>query len=138
MSPTKPMNVAAVIMSTPGTVSSRRISAEPSACSAIARSTSKDLGVEKGDLAQAVLDGDALIDRQLDLGQPRPPGLAEQVANPGTNGQGANQHGVNLVRGPGALTDELRAPRDPAPQRARRLVGQPHTVKEARGQHASQ
>src|SRR4051794_37772901 len=136
MSPTKPMNVAAVIMSTPGTVSSRRISTEPSACSAIARSTSKISASRKAIWRRQPPDGGALIHRQLDLGQPRPPGLAEQVANPGTNGQGANQHGVNLVLGPGALTDELRAPRDPAPQRARRLVGQPHNVNEPRRQHA--
>src|SRR3954464_13893965 len=91
MSPTKPMNVAAVIMSTPGTVMSRRISAEPNARSGDRALHDQDLGAERGDLAQAALDRDALIDRQLDWAQPGPPGLAEQVADAGTDGQGANQ-----------------------------------------------
>src|SRR3954471_20299489 len=83
MSPTKPMNVAAVIMSTPGTVMSRPISAEPNARSGDRALHDQDLGAERGDLAQAALDRDALIDRQLDLAQPGPPGLAEQVADAG-------------------------------------------------------
>ena len=62
------MNVAAVIRLTPGTVISRLISAEPSAWSAIARSRTRDLGVEEVDLAQAAIDGLALVAGQLELG----------------------------------------------------------------------
>ena len=64
------MNVAATITLTPGTVISRLTSGQPSASAAISWSTCGDLGVEEVDLAQAGVDGLALADRQLLLGQP--------------------------------------------------------------------
>ena len=73
MSPTQAMNVAAVCRLTPGTVISRRISREPSAASASARFDRGDLLVEEVDLAQAALDGLALVGGQLERSRKRLP-----------------------------------------------------------------
>ena len=72
MSPIAARNVAATITLTPGHGHQpARSRASCSACGAITRSTCGDLAVEEVDLAQAAVDGLALLDRQLELGQPR-------------------------------------------------------------------
>jgi hypothetical protein len=98
----------------------------------------RHLAVQEGDLAQAALDGDLLIQRELLGGEPLAAALAEQVAGRRTRAQRARDHGVDLVLRAGALTDQLRAPRDPTPQRPRRLIGQPHLIQEARRQQPRQ
>src|SRR5215212_4607265 len=112
------MKVAATIMSTPGTVRSRRISGEARLCSAKRALDERDLLVEEGDLTQATVDGDLLVERQLLLGEPLAPALAEQVAGRRAFAQGAGDHRVDLVLGARALTQELRATGDPQTQRA--------------------
>ena len=99
MSPTAAMNVVAVIRLTPGTVISRLIASEPSACSAIAALEDRDLAVEEVDLAQAPVDGLALVGGQLELGQPRAAAAPERVAHRRAALERAHQHRVDLVLG---------------------------------------
>ena len=60
------MKVAAVCTLTPGTLISRSTSGQASACLAISRVERRDLAVEEVDLAQAAVEGQPLVDGQLE------------------------------------------------------------------------
>jgi len=71
----------------------------------------RDLGVEEVDLAQAPIDGLALVVGQLELGQPHATAPAEGVAHRRAALERAHQHRVDLVLAARALTHQLRAAR---------------------------
>jgi hypothetical protein len=133
MSPIAASSAAAVTKLTPGSVSSRRISAEASTCATSARSISASSPSE-GDLAQAGRDRLLLVGRQLLRGQPAPPADAEEIAHRRLALQVADQPRVHLILGPGALPHQLRPRRDPPAQDPRLLVRQPDRRQEAAGE----
>jgi hypothetical protein len=94
----------------------------------------RDLGVEEVDLAQASVDGLALIVGQFELGEPRAAALAERVGHRRPALEVAHQHRVDLVLAARALPHELRAARQAPAQRPRGLIGQPTTAQQPRGQ----
>ena len=130
MSPTAAMNVAAVCTLTPGTVISRSTSGQASACLAISRSSAAISRVEEVDLAQAPVERQALVDGQLERGQPRAAGLAERVGHRRALAQVARQHPVRLVLGAGPGAHDPLAPVGQPPQRPRPLVGRPHRIQQ--------
>ncbi len=138
MSPTAAMNVAATITLTPGTVISRLTSGQDSASAAISFSTSAISASRNVDLAHGGVDGLALGDRQLLVGQPAAALDAEQIRRRRAVLQAAHQHRVDLVLRPRASPDELRAAREPAAHRADALVGRPHPIELARPQQPGQ
>jgi hypothetical protein len=73
----------------------------------------RDLCVEEVDLTQAGLDGLALADGQLLLGQPVPALDPEQVRGRRAVLQTTHQHRVDLVLDPRSGADQLRAARQP-------------------------
>jgi len=88
----------------------------------------RDLCVEEVDLAQAPVDGLALVARQLEFAQPHTSALAEQIAHRRAALEVAHQDRVHLVLAARPLAHELRATGQAATQRARLLVGQPAPV----------
>ena len=132
------MNVAATITLTPGTVISRLTSGHDSASAAISRSTCGDLAVEELDLAHGRVDGLALGERQLLLGQPAAALDAEQIRRRRAVLQAAHQHRVDLVLRARARPHELRPAREPPAHRADALIGRPHPVELARPQQLRQ
>ena len=76
---------------------------------ASSRSITPDLVVEEVDLAQAAVDGLALVGRQLERRQPLAPALAEHIADGRAAFEVAGQHGVQLVLCPRPLAHQLRA-----------------------------
>ena len=90
-----------------------------------------DLDVQRVVQLQVAVDLLALVRGQLELREPSPAGLAEHVGDRRLD-EVAGEHGVDLIAQPGALTHQARAVRDPAPQRARDLVGRPPLRHEVR------
>ena len=137
-SPIAAMNVAAQIRFTPGTVINRRISGQASACWAISRSTSPISQSRNVDLAQPGVDRLALLDRQLQAGQPLAALDAEQIRARRLALQPALQHRVDLVLGARARVHELLAAGEPAAQHPAALIGHPHRLKLPLPQQARQ
>jgi len=98
----------------------------------------RDLAVEEVDLAQTAVERLAFLDRQFELAQPRPAGLAEEITDLRAALQAADQDRVDLVLHARARLDQLRAPREATPHHPRALVGHPHTVQRSRGQQPGQ
>ena len=132
------MNVAATMTLTPGTVISRLTSGQDSASAAMSCSTAAISVSRKSTWRSAGVDGLALADRQLLLGQPAAALDAEQVRGGRAVLQAAHQHRVDLVLGARARADELRAAREPAPHRADALVRRPDAVELAGPQQLGQ
>src|SRR3954447_21264104 len=70
----------------------------------------RDFSIEEVDLAQPALEGLALLDGQLELGQPPPTLLAEKVTDVRVALQPPEQNRMDLVLCPRARLDQLRAP----------------------------
>jgi hypothetical protein len=132
------MNVAAQIRFTPGTVISRRISGQLSACRAIRRSTAAISESRNSIWRMPGVDGLALLDRELERGEPLAALDPEQVRARRFALQAALQHGVDLVLRARARVHELLAPRQPATQHATALVRHPHRLQLARPQQPRQ
>ena len=98
----------------------------------------RDLAVEEVDLAQAPVDGLALVAGQLERGQPRAAPSPERVAHRWAALERAHQHGMDLVLATRALPDELRAARQAPAQRPRLLVRQPAAVQQPGGEQPRQ
>jgi hypothetical protein len=98
----------------------------------------RDLAVEEVDLAQAPVDGLALVIGQRERGQPRAAASPECVAHRRAALEGAHQHRVDLVLGTGALSDELRAAGQAPAQRPRRLIRQPAAAQQPGGEKPRQ
>src|SRR5687768_5701982 len=128
MSPIAARNDAATITLTPGTVISRRICGERSAVARDQPVDRGDLGVEERDLAQTALERLALLDRQLELGQPATALDAEHVADRWPADQPPDDHRVDLVLAARALPNKLRAPRQPPAHHPRLLIRDPDIV----------
>ena len=128
MSPTAAMNVAATMTLTPGTVISRLISGQDSASAAMSCSTAAISVSRKSIWRSARVDGLALLGRQLLLGQPAAALDAEQVRRGRAALQAAHQHRVDLVLGPRARANQLRAPRQAAAHRPDALVRDPDAI----------
>ena len=79
MSPTAAMKVAAQITLTPGTVISRRISAERQRLGCDPLLDRRDLRLAEVELAEAAVDGLLLLVGQLERLEPAPALLAEEV-----------------------------------------------------------
>ena len=90
-----------------------------------------DLGVEEVDLAQTAIEGQPLVDRQLQPGQPAAAALAERVGNRRPLAQVAGEHAMRLVLRPCAGTHQPLTPVGQPPQRPRPLVRRPHLVEQA-------
>jgi hypothetical protein len=90
-----------------------------------------DLAVQRIVQAQIAVDLLALMRGKLDIGQPPPARLAEDVRDRRLD-QVARQYRVDLVAQPGPLAHQARAVRDTPAQRARGLVGRPHLGQEVR------
>ena len=137
-SPTAATIDIATVASTPGIVISRLTSGAASATRAeLGVDEPQLLGVEV-QLTQQRRDGLALVGGQLLLGQPAPPLVPEQVGRRAARDQVAMQDRLDLVLQPGALADDVRAPRDLAAQRLGRLVGEPHRRQVVGGQQLRQ
>jgi hypothetical protein len=85
-----------------------------------------DLDGEEVDLAQARRDGVALVEWQLELGQPLASALAEQVAGRWAALEVPDEHGGRFVLDARALTHKLCTPRGQTAQRTGGLVADPH------------
>jgi hypothetical protein len=94
----------------------------------------RDLGVQEVDLAQAPIDGFALVCGQFELGEPHATAPAEGVAHRRTALQCAHQHRVDLVLGTRALPHQLSAAREAPAQRTRLLIRQPAAVQQTGGE----
>ena len=110
ISPIAAMNVAAQITLTPGTVISRLISAAFEGVGSDQPLDRLDLGVEELDLAQRRVDRLALLSRELELGEPVPALLAEQVAERrrGRSAGASGPRGSRSLPGVRAPTSWLR------------------------------
>ena len=128
----------ALIRLTPGTVISRRISGHCSACWAISRSTAAISESRNSMWRMPGVDGLALLERQLQAGQPPAALDPEQVRARRLALQAALQHGVDLVLRARARVHELLAPGQPATQHAAAFIGHPHRLKLARPQQPRQ
>ncbi|HYV02390.1 MAG TPA: hypothetical protein VEM93_08700, partial [Actinomycetota bacterium] len=89
-------------------------------------------------MAEAGLHGLAFVSREVLGPEPGPAPLAEQVAHRGPPLQGALQHGVDLVLGPGALAHQVGVAGDQAPEEPGPLVTHPHPRQEPRRQQLDQ
>ena len=89
-------------------------------------------------MADPGLDGLALLQRQLQPGQPLAALDAEQVRAGRLALQPTLQHRVDLVLRARARVHQLLAPRQPASQHAAALVGHPHRLQLARPQQPRQ
>jgi hypothetical protein len=98
----------------------------------------RDLAVEEVDLAQAPVDGLALVAGQLERGQPHAAASPECVAHRRSALEGAHQHRVDLVLGARALAHELRPARQAPAQRPRLLIRQPAAVQQPGGEQPRQ
>jgi hypothetical protein len=94
----------------------------------------RDLAVEKVDLAQAAIEGQTLVDRQLQLGEPAPSRLAERVGHRRPLAQVAREHAMRLVLGARPSPHDPFAPVGQPPQRPRPLVRRPHPLQQTRHQ----
>ena len=106
MSPIAARNVAAQITLTPGTVISRRISGESSAWRAISRSTAAISLSRNSTWRMPGVDRLALLERQLEPGQPRAALDAEQVRAPAA----CPAAGASAPRGSRSWRASARAP----------------------------
>lgn len=130
MSPTEAMNVAAVCTLTPGTVIqpqhlrpvqrlARDLGVEPS-----------DLAVEEVDLAQAAVERQPFVERQLQPGQPTSTGLAKQMQDRWTVTPVAPEHAMNLILRPRPGPHNALAAAGQSPQHPTALIGRPHLGKQ--------
>ena len=110
-----------------------------------AESNTRELGIDqlellavKVELAQQRLDRLTLIRRQLLLGEPGSALDAEQVRGRTPGHEVSVQDRLDLVLQPGALTHDVRAPRDLPAKRMRLLVGEPHAGQEVRREQSRQ
>jgi len=78
------------------------------------------------DLSQQSIHGQLLISGQVLLGQPAAALDAEQVSGGAARDQVAMQDGLHLVLQAGALTHDVRPPRDLPTQRLGGLISDPH------------
>ena len=122
------MNVAATITLTPGTVISRLTSGQLSASAAMTCSTAAISPSRKSTWRHRRVDGLALDDRQLLLGQPGAALDTEQIRRRRAVLQTAHQRRVDLVLRARPGPHELLAARQPPAHRADPLVGRPHRV----------
>jgi hypothetical protein len=125
---------AAVIIPTPGTVSSRRASGEPRTNWARSPLDSGDLLGEEVDLPQRRIDRVALIGREGLPGEPLAAGSAECVCHRRAVLEVAVQHGEHLVLALRASDDEVRATADSPSCCTRGLVGQPRVLQQPGGE----
>jgi hypothetical protein len=133
MSPTAAMNVAAVIRLTPGTVISRLIAGEASACSAIARSRIAISPLRKSIWRKQP----STVSRSSPGNSSAPSHARPPLPNASVTGGRplrAHQHCVDLVLGTRALTHELRATGQAPAQRPRLIVRQPAAAKQPGGE----
>jgi hypothetical protein len=128
MSPTAAMNVAATITLTPGTVINRLTSGQDSASAAISRSTCAISLSRKSTWRTPDVDGLALAQRQLLVGQPAPALDPEQVRRGRAVLQAAHQHRVDLVLHPRAGPHQLGATRQAPAHHADALIRRPDAI----------
>jgi hypothetical protein len=94
----------------------------------------RDLGGEEIDLAQARLDGVALVAGEFELGEPPAAAFTEQVTHRRAAFQVVHEHGGDLVLRAGPLTHQLRPPGGESAQHTRALIADPHPRNEIRGE----
>ena len=136
--PTAAMNEAAQIRFTPGTVISRRISGQDSACWAISFSSRGDLSVEELDVTDTGVDRLALLQRQLQSREPLTALDPEQVRARRLALKPPLQHRVDLILRAGTGAHQLLAASQPAAQDPAALIRHPHRLKLTLPQQAGQ
>jgi len=97
-----------------------------------------NLRVEELDLAHAAVDRLALLERQLQPGEPLAALDAEQVTDRWTTDELAHQHRVDLVLRARARPDQPAATRQPPAHHPRAPVGHPDRVQRPRRQQPRQ